>query len=175
MSSTYKDIYKLIDNLKIRIKKLDTLRRNSYFIKSYNISLPTHNNKIFIGLLFDENFNDFCTNSENSNTKISFIKLKGSTIINYSLLLLIDKIPEVHTICSICFGIKTDQSKVRIIKGSKYIFDISNKNNLVNNQIIINNTIIYSANMHDELCMIAVLHDKCKIITKKSIIKVYTI
>ncbi len=145
-------------------------------IRAYSISYPKNQdqNKKYIGLMFDDNFNDFTTDSnDNSNTKISFINLnKGNNIINYSICIDVDESNLYQYVNSICLGIKEkSSSKVRIIKGSKYMFDTGNKNLITNGKIIINNTIIYMSEENEELCMIADLYPSCKINSSKSLIK----
>ncbi len=105
--SSFQNLNKLIENLNLKIKKLDGELKSkpvklsyqtnqnkninnpnlSVIIKAYSIShpRPVDQNKKYIGLMFDENFNDFTSeNSGGSNNKISFIKLKpGNNIINY--------------------------------------------------------------------------------------------
>ena len=72
--NNYKDLYKLIDNLKVRIKKLDNQKcKTNSLINSYRIFSPLTKNscKKYIGLLFDDNFNDFNTDSSNNCNKLS--------------------------------------------------------------------------------------------------------
>ena len=177
----YKELYKLIENLKLKIKKLDNqknkLSKNSS-INSYRIFSPKikDNNKKYIGLLFDNNFDDFNTDSSNNlDNCISFIKLKKSNIIiNYSLLIDINTMTNSSTICSISLGIKDkNNSKIKIIKGTKNIFDINNKSIIFSNKIQINNTILYDSNIDgEELCMVAELPNYCSINFKKSLLKI---
>ena len=71
-------------------------------------------------------------------------------------------------------GVKEKNNKnIRIIKGSKQQFN--NKNIAINNNIIINNTVIFSSDKEQELCLIAELSSECKVISKKSIIKLVQI
>ncbi len=189
-----KDLHKLIEGLNIKIKKLDSqvksniiniVNRNpisntSSVIKAYTISYPKNHdkNKKYIGLMFDDNFNDFSSDSnEKSKNKTSLIKMKrGNNIINYSVTIDLDEVSNISNTNSICLGIKEkNSSKVKIIKGSKYIFDISNKSTIIGNKIILNNTIIYMSQDGEELCMIADLNFKCKIIQSKSLIKILTL
>jgi hypothetical protein len=194
-----RDLYKMIENLNYKIKKLDNQIKNKNFniipsniknssqnisntFKAYGILYPKtyDKNKRYIGLLFDENFNDFSSeNNSNTTTKLPFIKLSsGSNIINYSLNIEIDnninQNNQTH-IYSISLGIKEkSNSKVRIIKGSKVFFDLNNKN-IINNKITINNTILYSSQLGEELCMVVELGPKCKINSSKSLIKILTL
>jgi hypothetical protein len=185
-----KELYKLIENLNIKIKKLDNQIKNKSIInkstsntilKAYSISYPKNhdNNKKYIGLLFNENFDDFSTDdNKSSNNKISFIKLlKGNNIINYSLCIDINEINLSQQITnSIYLGIKDKiSSKIRIIKGSKCNFDLNNKYLIINDKIIINNTIIYTSNDNDELCMIIDINSKYKINSSKSLIKILSL
>ena len=191
-----RDLYKMIENLNYKIKKLDTQMKNKNFniipsntknisntFKAYGIQYPKtyDKNKRYTGLLFDENFNDFSSeNNSNTTTKLPFIKLSnGSNVINYSLNIEIDSniISQNNqfNIYSISLGIKEkSNSKVRIIKGSKVFFDLNNKN-IINNKITINNTILYSSQLGEELCMIVELGSKCKINSSKSLIKILTL
>ncbi len=189
-----KDLQKLIDGLNVKIKKLDNqirtntiniVNRNpvnntSSMIKAYTISYPKNHdkNKKYIGLMFDDNFNDFSSDSnEKSKNKTSFIKMKrGNNIINYSVTIDLEEVSGVSHTNSICLGIKEkNSSKVRIIKGSKYIFDLSNKSIIIGNKITLNNTIIYMSQDGEELCMIADLNSKCKVLQSKSLIKILTL
>jgi len=173
------DLYKLIDNLKNKIKKLDSQKNKiSTNILAYRICYPNklNNSKKYIGLSFNENFDDFESDIINNiNSNIPFIKIKKSNcIINFSITFDIINISSDVTICSISLGIKDKKtSKIRIIKGSKICIDISNKSIIINNSLTINNTIIYMANDEDELCMIAELNNKIKINSKKSLIKIF--
>ncbi len=191
-----RDLYKMIENLNYKIKKLDTQIKNKNFniipsntknsspntsntFKAYGILYPKtyDKNKRYVGLLFDENFNDFSTdNNSNTMNKLPFIKLSnGSNVINYSLNIDIDNSSSNTQVYSISLGIKEKtNSKVRIIKGSKVFFDSNNKN-IINNKITINNTILYSSQLGEELCMIVELGSKCKINSSKSLIKILTL
>lgn len=188
-----KDLYKMIDNLNLKINKLDSMVKNKKFslgtgsvskisnpslFRAYGINYPKifDKNKKYIGLLFNENFNDFTSdNNLNSDSKLSFIKLSnGNNIINYSINVDIDesKFNNLNNICSVSLGIKEKfNSKVRIIKGSKISWDIKSNSN----KIVINNTIIYNSQLGEELCIIAELNPKCKINSSKSLFKILTI
>jgi hypothetical protein len=192
------DLYKMIEKLNHKIKKLDNQVKNKNWniipetnknfnnniFRAYGIIYPKSydKNKRYIGLLFDENFNDFTSeNNEDIKNKLSFIKLSnGNNTINYSINIEIDdninqQIGSIGSIGSIALGIKEkSNSKVRIIKGSKILFELNNKNS-INNKITINNTILYSSQPGEELCMIAELNSKSKIISSKSLIKILTI
>ncbi len=197
-----RDLHKMIENLNYKIKKLDTQIKNKNFniiptstnskntsntsnlFKAYGILYPKtyDKNKRYVGLLFDENFNDFSSeNNSNTTTKLPFIKLSnGSNIINYSLNIDIENnlnnLNNSNTqVYSISLGIKEkSNSKVRIIKGSKVFFESNNKN-IINNKITINNTILYSSQLGEELCMVVELGSKCKINSSKSLIKILTL
>ncbi len=193
-----KDLHKLIEGLNTKIKKLENQIKNNTIgivnknipvnnvnttqsqIKAYSISYPKYHdkNKKYIGLMFDDNFNDFSSESnDKSKNKVSFLKLrKGNNIINYSISIDISDVPTNQTINSVCLGIREkNSSKVRLIKGSKYIFDLSNRSNIYNDKITINNTIIYMSEDLEELCMIADLSSKCKILQSKSLIKIMSL
>ena len=84
--------------------------------------------------------------------------------------------------CSIAIGIKntsdTSDTKIKIIKGTKYNFDLAHPSqnlNQINNNIIISNNILYSAEDGEELCIIADFDfasgSNCIVNSKKSIIK----
>ena len=97
------DLYKMIEKLNHKIKKLDNQVKNKNWniipetnknfnnniFRAYGIIYPKSydKNKRYIGLLFDENFNDFTSeNNEDIKNKLSFIKLsKGNNTINYSI------------------------------------------------------------------------------------------
>ena len=187
-----KDLHKLIEGLNTKIKKVENQVKNKTIeivnknipkislIKGYSISYPKNNdkNKKYIGLLFDDNFNDFSSESKDkSKSKLSFIKLKKSNcIINYSICVDVIEISSIPTLNSVCLGIREkNSSKVRLIKGSKCIFDLANKSIILNDKIIINNTIIYMSEDSEELCMIADLNCKCKINSSKSLIKIFSL
>ena len=181
--NNYQELYKLIENLKGRIKKLDCQKNNksNTIINSYRIFYPKNKdlnkdlNKKYIGLLFDSNFDDFNTESNNNpENLISFIKLKkGNIVINYSLYIDVINTVSKSIICSLSLGIKDKvSSKIKIIKGSKYVFDLNNQSLIINNKIQFSNTILYMSNDNEELCMIAELNKKCVINYKKSLIKI---
>jgi hypothetical protein len=196
----YKKLYNQIDKLNNKIKKLESsfnikksientnsnLPNNNFkssALLSYRIHLPkeTYSNKKYIGLMFDNNLNNYNSddNLNNSDEKnigsknlSSFIKLNKSNIImNYSIQLEIDFTPIDTILCSIALGIRTIiDSKIRIIKGTKYTFDLTNSN-IINNKFIITNNILYSSEDGEELCIIADFGSNCIINSKKSIIK----
>ena len=175
MNDNYNKLYKLVDNLKEKISKLDNKTNKISCIKKNNINClncincknyknlfltykilypllenDCEKNKKFIGLIFNSNVDD--TSSDCSN-ETSFIKLKKSNcIINYSIQIDVVNYLTIGNTCSISAGIREKHSsKIRIIKGSKNIFD------LLNNKFTVNNTILYTAEDGDELCLIAVL------------------
>ena len=173
INDKYENLYRSINNLKTKIKKL-SLTKNTSSIKSYKISCPKIDyTKKYIALLFDENFE----NNDNSfEQKKSFINIKNNNVINYSITFFIEEIPQKSCYCYVYLGIRDKyNSKVRIINCSKCIFDISNTGLIYNNCIVINNNVIYSAQEGDELCLIANLKNRCKIISKKSIIKILNV
>ena len=208
--SSITDIYNLIDNLKSHIKKLNVSKKyikNDYhndhkdnekiqkinMMKTFRICNPCNiQNKKYIGLLFDNNFDQLKDDKEvNIENCASFIKLKRSNnIINYSITFdikeetpidttgtLLSNILKDETNCNYCLtlGIKDKKSsKIRIIKGSKNIFNLSTVV-IVNNKFIVNSTILYSSNDDDELCLIAELDDKLTVNSKKSLIKILMI
>ena len=202
--SNYKNLYKLIDGLNSKIKILDFDVKNipnknkiekkienkienkiekinnqdRSKIESYKILSPseiTYGKKKYIGLLFDNNFNNYETddNSKNGNA-ISFINLaKSNIIINYSIYLELNYTPLSSIICVIALGIRTKtDSKIKIIKGSKQIFDVVNSNVIMGN-INLTNTTIYMCGGNEELCMIADFGSVCKINSRKSLIKLF--
>ena len=184
--NSYKDLYKLIDNLKIRIKKLDYPKYknnslnnslNNSVINSYRIFSPaiSKSSKKYIGLLFDDNFNDFNTDSSNNCDKfLSFIKIKkGNLIINFSISFDI-KSKINNQIFSISLGIRDKtSSKIKIIKGSKNYFNPDNNSLIFNNSFQINNTILYACSLDEELCMIGEFDQEMYIINyKKSLLKI---
>ena len=165
MSNKYNNLHIQIENLKSKVNKITRKNKSkcNYSIKSYKISHPKYhdNTKQFVGLLFGDD-----------HKTTPFIKIGKNNIITYYIVLSVDDIPTHSTICSLGFGIRDKStSKIHIIKDSKTIFDISNKNIFINNQLFINNTILYASNNHEELFMFAILHDKAFINNKKSVVK----
>jgi hypothetical protein len=164
-------LIKLVDNLKTKIKKLETnkkIHNTSSSMITYKLQMPIttyFNSKKYVALLFNIH------NSDNSNG-ISFIKLeKTNNIINYSIILKVDhKNTNTDNICSFSLGIRDDGNKIKIIKGSKVQYDVLQ--NTIDENIIINNTILYESTDNQELCLIASLSKKCTFINKKSIIKI---
>jgi len=191
--SEYKKLYKQIADLNNKIKKLENIVGNkkqsqnynnicnSYksTLLSYRVHFPkeTYYNKKYIGLKFNDNFNDFDSDDKsNSNNLLSFIKLiKSNVIINYTIQLELNYTPLNSIPCSIAIGIKTtSDSKIKIIKGTKYNFDLSNPNT-IENKLMISNNVLYSAEDNEELCIIADFDfasgSNCVVDNKKSIIK----
>ena len=196
--SEYKKLYKQIGDLNNKIKKLENIvgnKKNSTqqinknilnssksTLLSYRIHFPSdiQSNKKYIGLKFNNNFNDF-DSDEKSNSKnlISFIKLnKSNIIINYTiqLELELDYTPLNPIYCSIAIGIKTlSDTKIKIIKGTKYNFDLVGTNT-IDNKLVISNNILYSAEDGEELCIIADFDfssgTNCTVNSKKSIVKI---
>jgi hypothetical protein len=196
----YKKLYYQIDKLNNKIKKLElSVDGRKQLIKtnnlgsnknlshnvskstliSYRIHFPkeSYSTKKYIGLKFDDNPNEYDSDTKYGNPNlISFIKLiKSNVVINYTLQLELDCTPIDSIICSIAIGIRTIiDSKIRIIKGTKNLFDLANTNK-IDNKIIISNTILYSAEHGEELCMIVdfdfVSGTNCVVNSKKSIIK----
>ena len=148
-------------------------------LESYRIHFPkeSYSTKKYIGLKFDNNPNEYDSDTKSGNPNlISFIKLiKSIVVINYTLQLELDCTPIDSIICSVAIGIRTMiDSKIRIIKGTKNLFDLATINK-IDNRIIISNTILYSAEDGEELCMIVdfdfVSGTNCVVNSKKSIIK----
>lgn len=144
-------------------------------IESYRIqsSNDFSTRKKYIGLMFDSNFNNFETD-ENSGGKnlLSFIILpKSNIIINYFIQLELTYTPLSSVICTLALGIrsKTD-AKIKIIKGTRQIFDVTNSSVVFGN-INLTNTSIYMSEGNEELCMIADLGNVCKVNPRKSLIK----
>lgn len=195
--SEYKKLYKQIGDLNNKIIKLENIvgnKKNSQqqinkniscvsksTLLSYRIHFPTdvQSNKKYIGLKFNDNFNDF-DSDEKSNSKnlIPFIKLsKSNIIINYTIQLELDYTPLNPIHCSIAIGIKTSiDTKIKIIKGTKYNFDLTGPNT-IDNKLVISNNVLYSAENDEELCIIADFDfasgsSSCVVNSKKSIIKI---
>ena len=150
---------------------------------SYRIHFPSesYSNKKYIGLKFDDNQNEYEYDSDalsSNKNLLSFIKLKKSNIIiNYMIQLELNFTPLDSIICSVAIGIRTSSttdSKIRIIKGTKYIFDLAGSN-AIDNKLNISNNVLYSAENEEELCMIVDFDfssgSNCVINSKKSIIK----
>lgn len=167
---------KLVDNLKHKIKKLETqtkIHRNgemqTFRIYASNSKNPS---KKYTGLLFNNNY-ESSTELTDSKDSISFIKLyKNNNIINYSITLKIvyNDTKNTDNICTFSLGIRDNNNKIKIIKGSKVQYDILK--DVVDEHIIINNTILYEALDNQELCLIANISKKCILVNKKSIIKI---
>lgn len=182
----------LIKNLKKQIIKIETLSKNgrdkedivdtlgkgkggngsSSCINIFKISNPLINNiktnKKYIGLIF----------ISDTFIKSSFITLsKNIYIINYYITLQIDNKNTFNNNNNNYFfslGIKNnDLSKVSIIKGSKQHINI--KNNIINNQIIIKDMLLYEACDNQELCLIVEFNKRSKIIEDKSMIKIVSL
>jgi hypothetical protein len=195
----YKKLYNQIDKLNNKIKKLElsindkkqnflthpnkTLsnQTSKSSLISYRIHFPkdSYSNKKYIGLKFESNLNDYDSDEKSLDKNlIPFIKLlKSNVIINYNILLELNFTPIESILCTIAVGIKsqlTTDSKIRIIKGTKFIFDLAGSN-IIDNKLNITNNILYCANENDELCMIIDFdcgsNSNCIINSKKSIIK----
>ena len=193
--SNYKNLYKLIDGLNNKIKNLE-LSQEIIQNKSNNNNKPQNNEnknilvskiesyriqssneinstKKYIGLMFDSNFNNFETD-ENSGNKnlITFIKLpKSNIVINYLIQLELNYTPLSQIICSIALGIRSKSDyKIKIIKGTRQIFDVANCHILLGT-FNLTNTTIYMSEGDEELCMIADLGNVCKVNPRKSLIK----
>ena len=193
----YKKLYYQIDKLNNKIKKLelfvDGKKQNKFNnlnknlsqnvskskLVSYRIHFPkdSYSTKKYIGLKFDDNPNEYDSDTKSGNQNLTpFIKLiKSNVIINYTLQLELDYTPIDSIICSVAVGIRTTiDSKIRIIKGTKNLFDLATVNK-IDNKIIISNTILYSAEDEEELCMIVdfdfISGTNCIVNSKKSIIK----
>lgn len=192
--SNYKNLYKLIDGLNNKIKNLELSQEiiqnksnnnkpqndenknilvskiESYRIQSSN---EINSTKKYIGLMFDSNFNNFETD-ENSGNKnlITFIKLpKSNIVINYLIQLELNYTPLSQIICSIALGIRSKSDyKIKIIKGTRQIFDVANCHILLGT-FNLTNTTIYMSEGDEELCMIADLGNVCKVNPRKSLIK----
>ena len=174
----YKNLYKSINELNNKIKKLDN-NKNFYktFIESYKIYYPKDNHNVdkkYLALLFNSNNNNYESENSSSEKKLyPFIKLKKSNIIiNYFIQIELNSTPLSSTICSLFFGIKNkSDSKVKVIKGTKYQFDLTTIP-IINNKITLSNTILYIAENNEELCIITNFSSFCEINNKKSIIKI---
>jgi len=197
----YIKLYNQIDKLNNKIKKLELTvdEKKSKFttysipknitnnlsskstLLSFRIHFPSESfsNKKYIGLKFDDNHNEYDSDLLSSNKNLlSFIKLtKSNIIINYTIQLELNFTPLDSIICSISIGIRTCSninSKIRIIKGTKSIFDLASQN-VIDNKLNISNNILYSAENEEELCMIVDFDfssgSNCVINSKKSIIK----
>jgi len=167
---------KLVDNLKNKIKKIEAQARTTKNneIQTYRIHVPISNNssKKYVGLLFNNNY-EASTEITSSRDSISFIKLnKYNNIINYSITLKIDSkdTRDKDNICTFSLGVRDGNNKIKIIKGGKVQYDVTK--DVVDGNIIVNNTTIYESLENQELCLIANISKKCTLINKKSIIKI---
>lgn len=181
----YKNLYKQIDGLNNKIKKLESKKNNSNnpnskpivtkSIDSFRIHYPKESvsNKKYVGLLFDNNFNNFDSDENTGDKNLSFfIKLpKSNIVINYSIQFELNFTPLEPVICSVALGIKTkSDSKIKIIKGSKYQFNLTSPD-IISNHIVVTNTVLYSSESGEELCVIVDIGSNCTVNNKKSIIK----
>lgn len=187
----YKKLYKQIKELNNKIKKIELSIENKphknnndnnnfkSLLQSYKIHFPkdSFSNKKYVGLKFDDNFNAFDSDEKSTNRALlSFIRLKKSNvIINYAIQLELNHTPITSIPCSIAIGIKTQfDSKIRIIKGTKYFFDLMGYS-IIDNKLTITNNILYSAEDGEELCIVVDFNfssgSNCTINSKKSIIK----
>lgn len=175
-NNNYKSLYKSIENLKTKIKKIEHLinSTSSNMLSIHKISYAKNqdSNKKYIALVFNINMDS----SDSSDSQaIHYIKLKkGNCIINYSLSFDVPVSKNDVKISSVALGIKDMCSSTvfKLIKGSKCIFDVGKKAYMSNGKYIINNTIIYTASNNEELCMIAELNTGTKIYSEKSLIKI---
>ena len=217
----YKNIYKLIDGLNTKIKKLESVvnekkkcdpdqleyyventnknfnaknqtqvqsQTKSSILESYQIAHPTqtYSAKKYIGLLFDNNFNNFESDDiEKKSSLVPFIRLdknkytsKSNVIILYSISLELNFTPIDPFVCTIALGIKSNSNsnskepKIKILKGTKNMFD--HTTNFIGKSYTITNTVIYSlgCDCEEELCLIADIGSFCKVNSKKSLIKI---
>lgn len=188
--SEYKKLYKQIKELNNKIKKIELSVKNKTpknnnndgsksSLQTYKIHFPkdSFSSKKYVGLKFNNNFSAFDSDEKSTNKALlSFIKLtKSNIIINYVIQLELNYTPITSIPCSIAIGIKTHfDSKIRIIKGTKYFFDLM-CSNIIDNKLIIANNILYSAEDGEELCIVVDFNfssgSNCTINSKKSIIK----
>lgn len=195
--NNYKNLYKLIDGLnnKIKILESDVLNlvdknksskiiNNDFFEKnlvnskmeSYKISSLNNLNhtKKFVGLMFNNNLHNF--NDLNylkiEDNLLSFIKLpKSNIVINYFIQLELNFTSLKPIICTLALGIRSKyDSKIKIIKGTKHMFNIDNSKIMLGYINLIHTT-IYMSEGNEELCMIADFGSFCKVNSKKSLIK----
>jgi hypothetical protein len=168
---------KLVENLKIKIKKLENQTKINIIneMQTYRIHTPITNNtsKKYVGLIFSKNY-DSSSEIIDMKNSINFIKLgKNNNIINYSITLKVDDKIKDNTkdnICTFSLGIRDKNNKIKIIKGSKVQYDINK--DTIDGHIIVNNTTLYEALENQELCLIVNISKKCNLINKKSIIKI---
>ena len=165
-----------VQNQALHINNLNNLTNTT--IESYKINHPKESgikmSKKYIGLLFSNNSNVFESDDNTGSIGANpFIKLSGlNIIINYSIQLDLDCTPLESTVCSLALGIRTKtDSKVKIIKGTKHLFDIAGSD-VINSKLIISNTVLYSSEPNEDLCMIVDLGSNCVVNNKKSIIKI---
>jgi hypothetical protein len=104
---------------------------------------------------------------------MSFIKLsKKNNIINYSITFKINNKNDKLSVLNIFLGIQDKKNnKINIIKGGKYTYNL--KNNIVDNELIISNTVLYTiTDNNDNFCIIVDHNQNYEIISEKSIIKI---
>jgi len=181
-NNTKQNVKKINKNIILNQKQnLDNQHKIKNKIETYKILHPDPKDngigkKKYIGLIFDNNTNLFDSEDNTgiiSNKPSPFIKLNGyNIIISYFVLFELNFTPLESVICSIALGIKTKtDSKIKIIKGTKNLFDLSSPN-IINSKLTISNTIIYSSEPNEELCMIVDLGSGCIVNNKKSIIRI---
>lgn len=150
-------------------------------IESYQIAYPNNSgtkmSKKYIALMFNSIANSFDSDDNNlSNSYNPFIKLNGhNIIINYSIQFDLEFSSLESIICSLALGVKTKtDSKIKIIRGTKHFFDLA-CSNTIGSKLIISNTVLYSSEPNEDLCMIVDIGKKCFVNRKKSILKILTL
>ena len=136
---------KTISKLKNEIKKLKNCKTSSLI----TYKLIHQNNK--------ENklYNSLILQNENDDIIKPFLILKPNNkyCINYSITL--NMLKDIDFECIFLLGVK-DLNKFKIIKGSKII---GNKINVINNQLLLNNTILYETDTKQEIYIISCFDD----------------
>ena len=143
------DLKDLIIKLKCKIKNIGLIQQYDkpcFFTTQILIHHNNTVNKKYIGLQFNDNFNN------NINDNKTFIKLKEkNNIISYYLTIKIDdNYKNNKEYFSFSLGIKIN-NKIKTIKNSKTFYSL---NNIIENQITVSNTSIYSSKENQELCLI---------------------
>ena len=138
----------LINKLRCKIKNISLIQHHdkSCFFTT-QILKPCNNsiNKKYMGLQFNDKFNN------NSDNKSFIILRETNNIISYYLTITIPDIYKNNKDCfSFSLGIKTN-NKIKTIKNSKTFYSA---NNIIDNQITVSNTSIYSSKEKQELCLI---------------------
>lgn len=153
-----------ITKLKNEIKKLKTYKYDKP-IHSYRlIHQKNEDNKMYSALLFDNDYDNCMSNK--ALKPFVHLRPKLKYVINYSITLDILKTGTFQ--CFFFLGTK-DGKKFKIIKGSK---TCCNSSQVINKQIILNNTLLYETDSKTEIFLICSIDEsRISVNSDKSILK----